>query len=150
MTRFTIRSPQRGDYEQWLPLYMQYSRSVRSPETTHADARTLWDWIMQGTHRIAAFLAFDGEALAGFVHYRPFPRTLNGNEACYLDDLYVDGSARGAGLGRALIERVAQESRSNGWTEVRWVTTEDNGACRLYDRVAELSDLLTYRMRLDY
>ncbi len=102
---------------------------------------------MHGMHRVAAFLAFSEDLLAGFVHYRPFPRTLDGNEACFLDDLYVAASARGAGLARRLILRVRDEARANGWSEVRWVTTPENApARRVYERLATLSDLLTYRL----
>ena len=42
---------------------------------------------------------------------------------------------------------LAQEAGANGWTEVRWVTTADNArAMRVYDKLAERSDLVTYRM----
>ena len=101
---------------------------------------------MQRTHRIGAFFAFcDGE-LAGFAHYRPFPRTLDGNEACYLDDLFVSEKFRGMQIARRLIRALKDESAKNGWTEVRWVTTPQNARARkIYDGVAELSDLLTYR-----
>jgi len=144
-----IRPPKPHDKAAWLPQYLEYAVTVESFETGHEDADVLWEWLMNGTHRVAAFFAFFGERLAGFTVYRPFPRTLNGNEACYLDDLFVARDFRGLGLAERLIDAVKAESARNGWTEVRWVTTTNNQRARkLYDRVAIESDLLTYRLLL--
>jgi hypothetical protein len=47
-----------------------------------------------------------------------------------------------------MIERIGEIAAAKGWSEVRWVTTESNeGAQRIYDRIAERSDLVTYRMQ---
>lgn len=84
------------------------------------------------------------------MHYRPFYRTLDANEACFLDDLFVAPVERGSGLAQLLIARVAEIARERGWTHVRWVTTHGNGRARaLYEKVATLQDLLTYRIDLE-
>lgn len=130
-------------------MYLEYAAAVESPDTGLHDADVLWEWLMCGTHRVAAFFAFFDGQLAGFAVYRPFPRTLNGNEACYLDDLFVARDFRALGVAERLIEALKVESVRNGWTEVRWVTTPNNERARkLYDRVAVESDLLTYRLLL--
>jgi ribosomal protein S18 acetylase RimI-like enzyme len=109
----------------------------------------VWSWLLARTHGVEGVLAIDGEQLAGFAHFRPFPRTLDGNEACFLDDLWVAEPYRDTGLGRALIEHLCGVAGERGWTEVRWVTERTNArARRLYDRIATESGLVTYRIVL--
>jgi len=132
----------------WRSEYGRYAAAVGAP-VDDAVAATVWSWLLRRAHGVEGVLAVDGERLVGFAHFRPFPRTLDGNEACFLDDLWVTESHRGTGLGRALIQRVCDVARERGWTEVRWVTDGANaGAQRLYDRIATTWGLKTYRIRL--
>jgi GNAT superfamily N-acetyltransferase len=131
----------------WRDAYHRYAATLAVP-VDEAIATTIWSWLLAGTHGVEALLALDSERLVGFAHYRAFPRTLDGNEAGYLDDLWVAESYRGNGLGAALIEQVCAIGRERGWTEVRWVTEGGNEAQRLYDRIAANWGLQTYRIAL--
>ena len=133
----------------WREHYERYARALGEP-AAGAVATTVWTWLLEGTHGVEGVLAIAGDELAGFAHFRPFPRTLHANEACFLDDLWVAEPHRGTGLGRALIEHVCTIARARGWTQVRWVTEHDNAtARRLYDAIAENFDLVTYRIRVN-
>lgn len=122
---------------------------MESPVTREI-ARGVWSWIHDPGHPVEAIVAERDGTLVGFTIYRPFYRTLDANQACFLDDLFVAESERGSGLGRSLIERVVQIAKERGWSHVRWVTTQENGRARgLYEKVATLMDLLTYRIDLD-
>lgn len=132
----------------WREAYHHYARALEVP-VDDAVATTMWAWLLDGTHGVEAIFAIDGELLVGFAHFRAFPRTLDGNEAGYLDDLWVAESHRGNGLGAALIDRVCAIGRERGWTEIRWVTESGNEAQRLYDRIGTNWGLLTYRIRLE-
>lgn len=132
----------------WRAAYTRYAQAVGSP-VDDAVATTVWAWLLARTHGVEGVAAVEAERLVGFSHFRPFPRTLDGNEACYLDDLWVEESHRGSGLARALIERVAAIARERGWSELRWVAERDNvRAQRLYDRLATDWGLRTYRIPL--
>ena len=138
-------SPRR--FEAWRTHYLRYSAALGE----HADdaiAATVWSWLLGRTHGVEGIVAVAGdEELAGFVHFRPFPRTLDGNEACFIDDIWVAEAHRGTGLAQALIDRVRATARERGWTHVRWVTEANNARARaLYDRVAEDANLVTYRI----
>ncbi len=90
--------------------------------------------------------AYAGDALKGIVHYLYHRSTWTPGNYCYLQDLFVDESARGFGLGRALIEAVEAEARKAGASRVYWLTQEDNAAARaLYDRLADRSGFIQYR-----
>jgi GNAT superfamily N-acetyltransferase len=141
-------APRADLYAGWRPLYGAYGSSVGDP-VDDAIAEAVWSWLLRGTHRLGAVLALRGERVVGFAHYRPFPRTLHGNEACYLDDLFVDAPCRGLGIAGELVRRVCEISEHSGWTEVRWVTTPQNASARrIYERIAARSDLITYRIVL--
>lgn len=138
-------SPRR--FEAWRAHYVRYAAALGE----HADdaiAATVWSWLLARTHGVEGVLAIsEDDELAGFVHFRPFPRTLDGNEACFIDDIWVTESQRGTGLAEALIGRVRAVARERGWTHVRWVTDARNGRARaLYERIAEDANLVTYRI----
>jgi GNAT superfamily N-acetyltransferase len=66
-------------------------------------------------------------------------------DVCYLQDLYVAPEARGAGVGRALIEAVYAEADAAGAAGVYWLTQESNlAARRLYDRIGRATPFVKY------
>ena len=67
-------------------------------------------------------------------------------KACYLHDLFTLESARGHGVGKALIEAVYEKARAQGSPRVHWQTQETNTAARgLYDKVADYTGFIVYR-----
>ena len=134
-------------FDAWRAHYLRYAAALGE----HADgatAATVWSWLLARTHGVEGVLAIgDDDELIGFVHFRPFPRTLDGNEACFIDDVWVTEPHRGTGLAQALIDHVRALARDRGWTHVRWVTDAKNARARaLYDRIAEDANLVTYRI----
>lgn len=135
-------------FDAWFALYERYASETGEAVDLRI-ARIVWQWLLSGSHRVEGIVAVRGGELVGFAHYRPFPRTLDGNEACFLDDLFVAAAHRGKGLARRMIERVCDIAAAKGWSEVRWVTAESNrNAQAVYERLAQRSDLLTYRIYL--
>ena len=67
-----------------------------------------------------------------------------------MNDLFVDESARGQGVGRALIEASAAVARERGVPFVEWATAPDNHtAQRLYDSTgAERTEWVSYELRV--
>lgn len=61
------------------------------------------------------------------------------------DDLFARPDVRGTGVGRALIERLAEMAREHGCAKVRWMTAEDNHVAQLlYDSLAQRTTWVTY------
>jgi ribosomal protein S18 acetylase RimI-like enzyme len=144
-TTFEPVSPRR--YGAWRAHYLRYAAAL-GEHANDTVAETVWSWLLARTHGVEGILAIgQDDELVGFVHFRPFPRTLDGNEACFLDDVWVTESHRGTALAEALIDRVRAIARERGWTHVRWVTDARNARARaLYDRIAEDARLVTYRV----
>jgi len=141
-----LRAPKADEFEMWYALYHAFSVAVEE-EVTRETGKQIWTWINDPAHPTKAIVAESDGKLVGFAHYRPFPRTLHGNEACYLDDLYVLEDRRGSGLARQLIDAVSAVAKGRGWTHVRWVTEDKNLRARaFYEKFAETMTLITYKI----
>ncbi|MDN5635801.1 MAG: GNAT family N-acetyltransferase [Brevibacterium sp.] len=89
-----------------------------------------------------------GEAngrIVAIADFRRFSRPSTGSVGLWLDDLFTDPQARGAGSGRALIARLQEIAADEGRSVVRWITADDNAQAQvLYDKVATKTNWLTY------
>ncbi|MDQ6826642.1 MAG: GNAT family N-acetyltransferase [Candidatus Eremiobacteraeota bacterium] len=138
-----FRAPVAKDFESWFALYEKYAVAVKA-EVDRRIGHIVWAWLMDPQHPAECVVVIKNEAVVAFAHFRSFPRTLDGNQAGYLDDLYVCEDQRGSGLGRELIQHVGALGKARGWSHLRWVTFEDSEARKLYERIAKRTDLLTY------
>ena len=94
-----------------------------------------------------------GDVVGGFVQVYPAHSSLGLSTVWWLNDLFVDPSARALGAGRALVQHVLDQAAEHGVTEVRLETQPTNARARaLYERVGFTlqgpsadGDFLTYR-----
>lgn len=64
-------------------------------------------------------------------------------------DLKATASARGKGLGGALIDHLMARGRSAQWDRLYWMTANDNaGARKLYDRYVQADQFVRYVVKL--
>jgi GNAT superfamily N-acetyltransferase len=90
----------------------------------------------------------DGK-LTGIVQYLFHRSTWAPGNYCYLNDLFVTDSARGLGVGRALIEAVYEKAKAAGAERVYWLTHTTNAQARiLYDQVADNRGFIQYSKTL--
>ena len=88
--------------------------------------------------------------LVGIAHYLFHAHAWTTKEVCYLQDLFVDPTARRGGVGRRLIEAVAAAACDRGCYRLYWTTKEDNAAARsLYDRIARFNGFIRYDFALE-
>jgi GNAT superfamily N-acetyltransferase len=139
----------RSDYERWLPLWDGYNAFYgRSGATALAPEVTRITWLrfFDAHEPVHALVAESGDRLLGLAHYLFHRSTTAIAPVCYLQDLFIDGSARGQGIGGALICEVYENARQAGTSRVYWQTHETNRtAQQLYDKVAERSGFIVYR-----
>jgi GNAT superfamily N-acetyltransferase len=149
-TPFTIRQVKESDREQWQPLwegYLVFYESVLPPESTER----LWERILDPDHLIQCLAAESTDepgTLLGMVQFFPHDHTWEEKKVCYLQDLYVDETIRGGGIGAALIQAVEQAAEENDWKFVYWQTKHDNARARgLYDKLTGgANGFIAYRL----
>lgn len=143
----TVREVRRSDHDRWRHLYRGYT-AFYEIDQSEDDAEMVWSWILDNAHEVQALVAEDSTgALVGLAHYRAFARPLTASTGCFLDDLYVDPSARGGGAVDALLTALQQLSKERGWTVVRWITAADNERAQAaYARHAVRTTWVTYDM----
>lgn len=129
-----------ADREAWSRLYAGYCAFYALPVP---DLYVLWGWI--GSGELTCLVAERDGEMVGLAHLREFLRPVHAAVGGFLDDLYVDADARGAGAGRALLEAASDLARERGWIVLRWLTSDWNvGAQALYDQVATRTGFVTF------
>jgi GNAT superfamily N-acetyltransferase len=143
-----IRSVTPADLSQWAPLWEGYNRFYERVIPAEVTAMT-WARFFDAYEPVHALVAETDGRLIGLVHYLFHRNTAMIGPTCYLQDLFTDAAARGAGAGRALIEAVYERARIAGSPRVYWLTHETNlTAMKLYDQVAERSGFVQYRKQI--
>ena len=147
--RLKIRPVTVNDYVQWKPLWDGYNEFYgRSGETTLDDAITQSTWarFLDMNEPVHCLVAQSDGSLCGLAHFLYHRNTTLIEQSCYMQDLFTDKSARGKGVGRALIEAVSKHATENGSNAIYWHTHETNHtAMKLYDKVADATGFVMYK-----
>jgi GNAT superfamily N-acetyltransferase len=146
MSEIVVTELREADYARWAELWRGYLDFYETslPEAIY---RHTWRRIMDATS-IFGFGARLGDPvgpLVGITHYLFHDHAWSPKQVCYLQDLFVDASVRGKGVGRALIEHVGAVARERDCLRLYWTTKEDNATARLlYDRLAKFNGFIRY------
>ena len=142
-----VREVEARDWEAWAPLWRGYLRFYRAriPDDV---GRTAFERLTGGREDMRGFVAEVDGTLVGFTNLVTHASTWAPSGVCYLQDLYVEGAARGRGAGRVLIEAVYAFADARGLGGVYWHTQEFNADARaLYDTLAERTSFVQYQRR---
>lgn len=140
-----IRDLAPTDRTPWTALWNGYLDFYESHIGDDVTAITFARLLDPDSEMFALVAEKDG-ALQGFAHCVLHPGTWAIEDFCYLEDLFVAESARGVGLGRALIEAVYARADLLQCSRVYWLTHETNTQARaLYDQVARHLGFIQYR-----
>ncbi|HEX8047051.1 N-acetyltransferase family protein [Rhizobium sp.] len=142
-----VRDARPEDETRWRKLwagYLAFYRVGVAPDITDAT----WSRVFDPTSTIFMRVAeVDGE-IKGFALCITHEGTWITELECYLEDLFVDESARGHGVGRALLDDLVELCKGNGWARLYWHTEESNTTARkLYDSYVESDGHIRYRIK---
>ena len=145
----SIRAALPADKQRWLVLWQGYLDFYKTELSTEQSELT-WQRILDPEFNMKCALALDDGVIVGFTTYSLQNSTWSENGHCYLEDLFVDLTVRGKGVGRALIEYVKSYAIENKCSRLYWNTDEDNATARkLYDSYALESGKRQYRIALN-
>jgi GNAT superfamily N-acetyltransferase len=140
------------DRPRWAELwrgYLEFYETALPPEIYEHT----WRRLIAAESPIRGLGARFGDDAAppvGITHYLFHAHAWMPREVCYLQDLFVDPTARRLGCGGKLIEAVAAIARERGCARLYWTTKEDNATARsLYDRIARFNGFIRYDYALE-
>jgi len=135
------------DRARWTELWRAYL-SFYEADLSEAVFDETWARIQHDTALHALAARADG-AIVGITHFLFHNSAWTTTPVCYLQDLFVDPAIRGQGVGRTLIEAVAERARAQASTRMYWLTQDHNATARsLYDRIARHSGFIRYEYPL--
>jgi GNAT superfamily N-acetyltransferase len=133
-----------SDRAQWETLWNGYLRFYRARLPAEIADMT-FARLVDEAQQPHGLVAEEGGKLVGFTHYVFHRSCWSLTEVCYLEDLFVDPAARGAGTGRALIHAVYGIADRAKASAVYWMTQEFNAEGRaLYDTLARRTSFIRY------
>jgi GNAT superfamily N-acetyltransferase len=142
-----IRAAVPADEAAWRQLWRGYCDFYKTKIPDEVTQRT-WKRILDPDSAIMCIVAEVDGQVYGFAHCVVHENTWETQPVCYLEDLYVLPSARGRGIGKALIEWLRNAMRAEGWARVYWVTQHDNTIARsLYDQFTQADGNVRYVLR---
>ena len=142
---FEIRQLSDNDFINWKTLWKQYLEFYKTSVEDLVYETTFKRLISNHHFSQNAFVAEQGNKLIGLVHYIYHPHNWKIEDVCYLQDLYVLKTARGTGVGRALMEAVYLAADRNDTSTVYWLTQDFNEQARkLYDNIGTFTSFIKY------
>ena len=146
MSGIAIRFATPDDAGLLLQLIRELGAYERAPSAVVATDEDLRRFGFGPERQFEALLAFlDGEP-AGFALFHPRFSTWLGRPGVYLEDLYVTQTARGKGVGRRLMTRLAAVAVERGWERIDFQVLDWNPARGFYRRLGleHLGEWLRY------
>ena len=135
MSAITIRDATADDVGLLLQLIRELAAYERAPGAVVATEEDLRRHGFGSERRFEALLALvDGEP-AGFALFFPDFSTWRGRPGIFLEDLYVREWARGRGVGRRLMARLAAIAIERDWPALHFNVLDWNPARGFYQRL---------------
>jgi len=118
-----------GDWEQVRSIYLEGIAAGNSTFETQAPSWEKWD---AGHLQFARLVTRDGDKVLGWAALSPVSKRSVYRGVAELT-VYVTASARGQGVGRALLEALINESEKNGiWTLQGSIFPENTASIKLH------------------
>jgi GNAT superfamily N-acetyltransferase len=126
MGKIAIRPARAAD----VPLLLAFIRELAAyerllPEVS-ATETDLYDSLFGERPVVEAVIASLDGVDVGYALFFPNFSTFLAKPGLYLEDLFVSPSARGVGVGRALLEHLAQLTVERGWGRFEWAVLDWN------------------------
>jgi GNAT superfamily N-acetyltransferase len=131
-----IRAAGPDDAEAIHELVVALATYEREPDAVRATPESLRAQLAADRPPFECLLAEEGGRAVGFALFFPTFSTWEGRPGLYLEDLFVREEARGSGVGRALLVRLAQIAVERGYGRLELAALDWNTpATGFYERL---------------
>jgi len=147
-----IRAGDRSDVPLIAELIRGLARYERLESEVTMTEKKLTDSLFGERQYAETIIAEDDGQPVGFALFFHNYSTFLAQPGLYLEDLFVVSEKRGAGVGRALLERLAQIAVERGCGRLEWAVLDWNvDAIRFYQRLGAKpnADWTVYRLTGD-
>ncbi len=136
----TIRAVRRDDLPELVGLCAAHAAYEQSDYDPTGKVDALAQMLFKPTPRLHVRVAATGDELCGYISWTCEASTWNATEYVLMDCLYLDPAARNRGVGRRLMQTMAEQALKAGRTLIQWqAPTENDGAIRFYERLGATS-----------
>jgi GNAT superfamily N-acetyltransferase len=143
-----IRSAHRADVPAIVAMVHELATFERAPDECHLTTGQLAAALFADHPALFGHVAeADGELVGMALWFLNFS-TWRGVHGIYLEDLYVRPTARGAGVGRALLATLARECADRGFARLDWWVLQWNPAREFYHSIgaSAMDEWVPYRL----
>lgn len=123
---FSLRRAEPGDAEVILRFIRELATYEREPDAVETSAETLRSQLACPEPPFECWLAWRGAEPLGFALFFQNYSTWRGRTGIYLEDLYVTPEARGHGIGKALLRKVAALAVERSAGRLEWAVLDWN------------------------
>ena len=120
------------------------------PDDATVTGADLERWCLGPERAAEAFIVERGGTPVGYAIACTHLATYQGKPLLYLEDLFIDPSSRGAGVGEAAMAALARLAIDRGCAALDWSAVDGNdGAIRFYERLGARTKSGIVQFRLD-
>jgi GNAT superfamily N-acetyltransferase len=121
-----VRRVREEDVPAVVELVEELAEYERLRHECHLTAEQLHDALFRPSPALFGHVAeVDGRVVGMALWFLNFS-TWRGTHGIYLEDLYVQPSRRGSGLGEALLQALAEECVARGYSRLEWAVLDWN------------------------
>ena len=125
MSQITIRYAQESDIPQILFFIRELASYENMLDDVVATEDLLREWIFEKKKAEVIFAEENGESVGFALFFHNFS-TFLGRAGIYLEDLFVEPEHRGKGIGKALLQRLAQITMERSCGRLEWACLDWN------------------------
>ena len=119
MSQITIRYARESDIPQILQFIRKLANYENMLDDVVATEDLLREWIFEKKKAEVILASENGENVGFALFFHNFS-TFLGRAGIYLEDLFVEPEHRGKGVGKALLQRLAQITMERGCGRLEW------------------------------
>lgn len=146
---FSIRPARPADVPDILAMIRELATFENLEDTLQVTAASLQSALFGPTPAASALVAMVGPETAGYAIFYSTFSSFTGRQGIFLEDIYVRPVYRKRGIGKGMIEHVAQIAAKRGCKRYEWLALNWNeNALRLYTQLGAktLDDWVFLRM----